>query len=456
MFRLIKLTVFFVIYTLTAAGAQDYEAFQKKYWNYRDRFLGLDDGTGFVDIGPHPGQSIPADGRNTITDCENDWVMDNICTVHPGTGKMNWGDATAFQGNYIAMLALEYANLDREGKEAGKRATARELHYAINAVMRLDLAAETRFGLEPDWNGFFLRDDIPVDFYLDSTAVDGFRFSGTNGTKIGCLSSDFSCLKDRQYNSDSGKYISQDQVVGLFFGFSFVKRLVPDVYYEDSTRTFGKMVAQQTDKIMQFCIDNNWTLRGPDGEKISNKWGGDFRGLNNVFQKTAIRLNPEGSDKGTYKTAGTRSIGWVARTTFDWAFFAQTDRNHWLIFASVVSSGLWNNRKIAKRTLKSDRVMYALAYSVINNVPLHDKIKRSDLDVFLRTAPEDGPCFGLPDCEAPEGWMSSHRWIYPYKQNGNPYWNYYEWNGIDFMLFYNLYHYLYGQDMPAYGRLLNE
>jgi len=451
-----KIIAFLLIFVAAPLGAQDYEAYQKKYWHYRDRLLGQDGGTGFVSIGPDKGQSIPADGRNVTVDCEKDWVMENNCSVHPGTGKLNWGDATAFQGNYMAMLALEYANLQREGHEAQMRATARELHYAINAVARLDRGAEPLFGLEPDFNGFFLRDDIPVDFYKDSSAINGLRFSGTDGTTVECLSSDFSCLKNRQYNSDSGKYISQDQVVGLFFGFSFIKRLIPEVYYQDSTQTFGKMVAEQTDKIMELCIKNNWTLEGPDGEKISNKWGGDFRGFNNLFQKTAVRLNNQVEDERTYKTGGTRSIGWVARSTFDWAFWAQADRNHWMIFSSVVSSGVWNNRKIAKRSLKSDRVMYALAYSVVNTMPLHDKIKRKDLDVYLQTAPEDGPCFGLPDCEAPEGWMSNHRWIYPYFQNGNPYWNYFEWNGIDYMLFYNLYHYLYGQDMPAYGRVFNE
>jgi len=446
-----KILTFLLLCIAANLTAQDYDSFQNKYWKYRDRFLGLDGGTGFVDVGPDQGQSIPADGRNLITDCENDWKMETHCDVHPGTGKMHWGDATAFQGTYIAILALEYANLQREGHEAQMRATARELHYAINAIARLDRAAEAVFGLEGEWNGFFMRDDIPVDFYKDSSAVSGLRFTGTDGSKVECMSSDYLCRRVRTIRSDSGKFTSQDQVIGILFGFSFVHRLVPEVYFQDSSLTFGKMVAEQTDKIMQYCIDNNWTLKGPDGEKISNKWGGDFRGFNNLFQKIASRLNDE-VDEDNYKTGGTRSIGWVARSTFDWAFWAQADRNHWLIFATVVSSGIWNNRKIAKRTLKSDRVMYALAYSVVNDMPLHKKIKRTDLDVYLQTAPEDGPCFGLPDCEAPEGWMSSHRWIYPHKKNGNPHWLYFEWNGMDYMLFYNLYHYLYGQDMPGYGR----
>ena len=96
--------------------AQDYDAFQKKYWDYRSRLLGSDGTPGFVSVGPDPGQSIPADGRNFDSDCEVDWVMRTQCSTHPGKGKMNWGDATAWQGFYIAMLALEYANLEREGK----------------------------------------------------------------------------------------------------------------------------------------------------------------------------------------------------------------------------------------------------------------------------------------------------------------------------------------------------
>ncbi len=452
------LITFILLFSFGNTYAQDYAAYQKKYWDYRNRFLGTDGTAGFVSVGPDLGQSIPADGRNFESNCEKDWVMKTQCSTHPGRGKMNWGDATAFQGFYLGMLALEYANLAREGKISEFEATARELHYALSAVIRLDKGAEEKFGLVGEWDGFFLRDDIPVDFYKDPKAKDGLRFSSEDGNRVECVSSDYSCHKNRgPVNSDSGKFTSQDQVIGLFFGFSLIHKLVPDQFYQDSTQTFGKMVSDQTKKIMELCLRNKWKLRGPDGVKISNKWGGDFRGFNNLFQKTAVRLTNAASKK-EYKNGSTRSIGWMARSTFDWAFWAQADRNHWLILSNVVSSGIWNNKKIAKRSLKSDRVMFALAYSVVNDVPLHEKIKREDLDKFLETAPPGGPCYGMLDCEAPPGWFSNNRWVYPnYAQAGNPYGIHMEWNGIDYMLFYNLYHYLYNQDMPAYvrGRVLD-
>ena len=431
--------------------AQDYDAFQKKYWDYRSRLLGSDGTPGFVSVGPDPGQSIPADGRNFDSDCEVDWVMRTQCSTHPGKGKMKWGEATAWQGFYIAMLALEYANLEREGKISQLEATARELHFALTAVIRLDKGAEEKFDLPGQWDGFFLRDDIPVDFYLDPSAANGLRFSGKDGKKVECVSSDFSCHKNRgPVNSDTGKFTSQDQVIGLFFGFSFVKRLVSDKYYQDPSQSFGKIVSDQTEKIMELILKNKWKLKGPDGVKISNKWGGDFLGFSNLFQKIAIRLTDANENK-TYKTGGSRSVGWLARSSFDATFWVQTRRNHWLIFSNIVSSGVWNNRKIAKRTVKTDRVMFALAYSVVNDVPVHKKIKKGDLDKILASAPPAGPCFGLLDCEAPSGWFSNNRWVYPnYSDEGNPYGIHMEWNGIDYMLFYNLYHYLYGQEMPTY------
>jgi len=109
------ISIFFLIFFVNLS-AQDYAGFQKKYWDYRARLLGSDGTAGFVSVGPDPGQSIPADGRNFDSDCKRDWVMMTHCTSHHGRGKMNWGDATAFQGFYLAMLALEYANLSREGK----------------------------------------------------------------------------------------------------------------------------------------------------------------------------------------------------------------------------------------------------------------------------------------------------------------------------------------------------
>ena len=437
--------------------SQDYAAYQQKYWDYRARLLGTDGTAGFVSVGPERGQGIPANGRNFMTNCEKDWVMKTECSAHPGSGKMDWEDATAFQGFYLAMLALEYANLEKAGKTNELEATARELHYALTAVIRLDTKAEEKLGLVGVWDGFFTRDDVPVDFYKDPNATDGLRFSGKDGTKVECVSSSFSCLKDDvALNSDSGKFTSQDQVIGLFFGFSLIRKLVPDKFYQDKNQTFGKLVSDQTQKIMELGRRNNWKLKGPDGVTISDKWGGNFKGFNNLLQKTAIRLIDDADEKA-YKNWSTKTTGLAARSTFDWAFCVQARRNHWMIFSNIVNSGVWNNRKMAKRSLKSDRVMFALAYSVVNDVPLHKKIKKEDLDQFLETAPSSGPCyFGTLDCKSPPGWRSNSRWVYPnYADSGNPYGIHMEWNGIDFMLFYNLYHYLYSEDMPVYERVRN-
>lgn len=444
-------TTILLFLSLLMYAQSDYQSYLDKYWDYRSRFLGTDGGTGFVSIGSDAGQSIPTDGRNLDTDCERDWKMQNFCDVHPGKGKMNWGDATAFQGFYIAMLALEYVNLRRAGQTTEMRATARELYYSIKAIERLDKNAELLLNMPPAWNGFFARDDIKVDFYKDSSTVSGLRFVGADGRGVECVSSDYGCRKNG-FDSNSGKFISQDQVIGLFFGFSFVEKLVPNVSYEAyPNEKFGDMVAVQTDRIMKFVRDQNWKIKGPDGVKIRNNWGGDFRGFNNLLQKSAVRLT-QSPNKNRYKNFSTRTIGWLARSTFDWGFWMQANRNHWLIFSNVVSSGVWSSRKVAKRALKSDRVMFALAYAVINDKKPHKKIKESYLESFFQTAPKDGPCYGLGDCIAPPGWQSNHRWVYPRFQNGNPYGRHFEFNGVDFMLFYNLYHYIYYEKLPPFKK----
>lgn len=445
------LYLLFLCCTVSLCGQNQYQQYLDKYWTYRDRFLGNDGGTGFVSIGPDAGQSIPADGRNFVTDCRKDWKINTYCTPSDGSGKMSWGDATAFQGFYIAMLAVEYANLRRANELALMKQTATELYHALKSIERLDKNAEILLDMPPAWNGFFARDDVDTDFYVDETKASDRRFKGMDGEVIECLTSDYACRKNG-FDSNSGKFISQDQVIGLFFGYAFVHRLVPEVVAENHPgEPFGKMVAIQTKKIMDFVSKQNWKIKGPDGVKIKNNWGGDFRGFNNLFQKAAVRLmNVENKD--LYKDCSTQSIGWLARSTFDWAFGLQADRNHWLIFSKVVSSGVWNSRKIAKRTLKSDRVMFALAYSVVNNEPLHKKIQKSYIESFLETAPIDGPCYGTPDCTAPDGWKSNQRWVYPRFKNGNPYGRHFEYNGVDWMLLYNLYHYIYGEELPRFTR----
>jgi len=245
--------------------------------------------------------------------------------------------------------------------------------------------------------------------------------------------------------------MSQDQIVGLFFGFSFVNALMGEVTYGDTETTFGELASEVTHRIMNYCIESRWKLKGPNGEKISNRWGGDLRGFNNMLAKTSKRICGAKYRK-SYQKGSSKNIGWAAAGSFDWGFGIQAERNQWMILALAVSTGKWNAKKMAKRSLKSDKVMYALAYSVVNNKPLHKRVKQEYLRSFLESAPLEGPCFGTLDCKAPDGWKSADRWLHANHKNGNKYGVHFEYTGLDYMLLYNLYHLLFKDDLEVYKR----
>jgi len=272
---------------VTAVYAQSDQEDLEKYWNYRSRFIGEDGYGGFISIGSAQGQSLPASSRDIDRDCVTDWKLVNSKTErHVGNGIMRWGDGTVHLGYYLAMLAMEYRNL--KDANANTKATERELYYALKAYERLDTLAEVTLGIEAELNGFFLRDDVPVDFYVDENQANNLRFQHFDRGGYECVGSDY-CKGDNSIKN--GTYVSQDQIISLLFGFAFVKKFAGDaVYWEESEERFGDLAALYSHLMVAYLRDHKWRIKSPNGQKVSNRWGGDARAFNILFAKSAERV----------------------------------------------------------------------------------------------------------------------------------------------------------------------
>jgi len=229
--------------------AQTEQDNHEKYWTYRNnlirKFLKIGASNSLLDFG----NSIPIENR------------DNINTNCTGTGKrMRWGDATIHQGYYIATLACEYELLRRSGKDCAP--TLNELYYAIQAVDRLDDYAEWYLSLIPNLfpnkNGFLTRDDVPGAFsqYFQDPPPDYVTCisSGYYDTENGSVSNNF-------WNDENE--MSQDQIYGLFLGFSFVKKFVdPSLVIQPTPQDLPVNlvleVQQITDRIMNY-VTQQWS-----------------------------------------------------------------------------------------------------------------------------------------------------------------------------------------------------
>lgn len=426
-----------------ALGQTDQEDLEK-YWHYRSRFLGEDGYGGFISVGPARGQSLPSSSRDITRDCLRDWqLIQTGVERREGNGIYRWGDGTVHLGYYLAMLAMEYHNL--EAANANTSATVRELYYALKAYERLDTLAEVNLGLPADLNGFFLRDDVPLDFYVDETQANGLRFQHLEKGGYECLGSDFS--KPRN-TVDNGTYVSQDQVTSLLFGFAFVKKFAGNVVYQKAPdEKFGDLAMLYSHLMVAYLREHKWRIKSPDGQKIPSRWGGDARAFNILFAKSAERIT-EG--KFDYDYRKKTFIGRMIKGSYGWAFGLHNRRNYSMIFRLMLLSNDWSADRLAKRANKSGKIFYALADAVLNDRDLGDAVSIEELRALIKSAPWDGPCCGTPNCEAPDGWKSSHLWFHTSHKDGNPYGQTFEYPGIDFMLLYNLFYYKYQARMPRY------
>ncbi len=428
--------------------SQNPKNIQDKYWNYRARFLGSDGGEGFISVGPARGQSLPMAGRNPEADCLRDWhLVHHKCQTTKGKGKAGWGDGTIYLAYYIATLALEYRNL----KDAGQDVTScsKELYFAMKAFDRLDARAEEVLGFAPKLDGFYMRDDVPGDFFIKGKKEK--RFVSKKGRAYHCVESAGGCGKK---TLNDGSFASQDQTISLIFAFAFVKKLLSDEYPKNSTQSFGDLAALYTHRMVNFLLENKWRIKGPGGGKVSNRWGGDCRAFSSLMAEAAEKIT-EKKYRKSYQGAGSRFLGKTLAGTYNWAYFVQNKRNHVMIYNMIIAAGRWNGKKITRRCKRTDQIVFSLANAVLNNEPIPNNMKEEEVVAILESAPWDGPCFNTPGCKAPDGWKSTDRWWHEGWKNGNPHGLVAEYSGLDYMFFYNLYHYLYKRKLPRFRSLLD-
>ena len=421
-----------------AVSGQSPEENLEKYRNYRQRFLyGTEGKPPFIILGNFPGGSLPMGERMPETDCETNWHMLKYeCTTRKGKGMIEWGDGTIHLGMYLGVLATEYKNLQLEGFPTDS--VARELWLALEAFDRLDAIAETYQGLPAEMNGFFIRDDVPDDFHLQFDT-----------TQYHCTRSQGSC---GEADPREAHFVSQDQILILFMGWVLISELLADERYLDSLPTFGEKVAGQVDRVVSYLIEHKWTLVAPNGVKVPNKWGGDVQALSYGIAEGANRIAGKYTGKN-YHTNLSKGLGRAVFNNFAYSFAIQK-RNLGMIIQDAILADVWPAKTMDFYCKGADVVIWALLDAIVNKRKLTKQFARSEIEAILNAAPMTGPCFNTPGCPNAPGWMGFDRWVQPKLQNGNDWGRFFEYNGLDYMFCYNLFHLYYREDLPRYMKLL--
>lgn len=303
-----------------AQGVLDVYKAHQNYWNYRNRFK-----TMFTKIGIQNGNSIPlAERWDDIRgrDKDEDNMGNPFCDS--AAGKIGCGDGLSFLGYYLSVMATEYKLL----KDAGQptQATLNELYYAINALNRIDLNAEKFWGLVADSssiNGFLTRDDFDSSSHLAWKNQLNTTMTGTDNYGKMIFDEATNTCPEKKTAFDgtdiNGNVMSQDHLINILMGFSFIKKYVPNVHVKPTSADRGFNIIDEIVTITRRLMDNvtatkalpytgsclgdpfqgqeifNWAIVNPlTGNRISFEKGTELGPLCWAFAKGAERVT--GSD----------------------------------------------------------------------------------------------------------------------------------------------------------------
>lgn len=437
---------------------------------------------------------------------------------------IKWADDPEPLGWYMAMLATEHEILIRKGDLDSAHKTKIELYYAIKAFERLDLKAESQTWptyintvFKPhekhckpeDLNGFFMRNDVDDQFCIDNYRyffpefpVDSIPVRNVH------YNTDFSVTFVNKYNGivHGNNHMSQDHIVDVIFGFSFIKKYLTGYEYEHVD--LGKLASSHAIRIIERIKRQNWMVTIPG------------TGDTTVLQPSPFKVgklivyNPfmKSTEKTVAMDAGYQA--YILKTGFENALRYFKNEPVYPQYGSPVWSFVWQEFQKPKQLKKLPEFMVAFIqglaaigdswvmpkncyhcigvhtkdkcyglegthkskiekvnhtaialrdnglanhteiYSLMNSL-LHNKpaqITEEHSRKIAISAPFEGPEYkrywNATDHGGTIGWLSSNRWM-KNKQAYNPNapgHDQGEFNGLDFMVFYNLYVLLYHQE----------
>lgn len=537
-----------IAFAQTACDSNGYPALLDKYWKIKQQFetyyiaedLDKDgnltgDGIGIWDSVKmqytKAGYSIPAHTLKVFKRADDDDDIDYIdygnnnervichTAAQPGVdNELAWqGDATYHLGRLFATLSMEYHLLQGNGQYQQAQKTLHQLFLALQAYRRLDMTANRLAQLyceecdqdgmpisiasrcgpyqnivdSSGYSGFFLRDDIPQDGHKIFDSVnfpDDRRVGGVHGL-FSCIQQDLPCsMRDNLY-----LFGGQDQIIGLLYGLSFVKKYIPpDLTVRVNDKSYnllfiaqqiaygmvsrvrahpGQRIAFPPCKIdIQDKSSNCMSDDGDFGKKLPNKVGGNASviivGMIEVldFIYPGHGLKSKFSERVFYNA----SVSFYANTVFP-----GNNKNDNLRMLMEMNTAAHRDYPAGfdKRMLENNLfLMQFLANKILHNSPISDP-PLAQMEDILCSLDCIGPCITNPDDDTnpainsnqvgadyecsiywnetnpipfyENGWCSGDRWVKGYKQI-------YECrnipaqsmrgNGLDYLIAYNVFH----------------
>lgn len=446
----------------------------------------------FVKIGPGPGESIPA-GR-----FYQRWDNEHRRYYY----TLEFGDATIHLGWYLAVLATENHLLRQHGKST--KNNLRELYYALHALDRLDRVSDIawsnfdgvnkqhalfdtthkkwipRSEVKMQADGFFIRDDVPPYFF-------------THFKRSEISSSDFSRHTNPvSFRTDNlGGEESKDQLISILTGLFFVHRFVgeDDEFDGINLKQYNKELCKRIVDFVRYEKNNklgSWKISNPGKDFGLPHLGydpvlfsypiaviADEIVYGKKYNKTSFlqpineKLKPGYHDINTKLTKQIfiriRDAKVIHDKNYDWHI------NYYMIYMLAATSNVWahdlayskNAVDILKERCSDEESKGWLIYPLMNYVlypgnelPYDKQYVEKELALY----PVSGSfnffsTHGENKGKYTPHWFSSNRFQSSdgtYEGNAevdcNSYFNG-EFNGLDYMLLYNLYRIAYAKEL---------
>lgn len=432
--------IFLILIISSNFRAQSYDLNNKKYWFYRERLQ-------YFVVNDNP-ENL---GVGCVASERNSW---GIQTIAYGQHIINFG-------YYLGVLASEYVLLNKQGINSDS--TEKELENALKSYIRLDNCEKSeRWGMsENKFDGFFMREDVPYNFlekYSEKLNFGLDKKSTVYNTKYGIgypayideiYSYDKRCkiyVSRDTWNPKAG-IISQDEAIGLLMGLAIVKKLMPDSSYSCKTaKLITKTLINHMRNINESLGPKHWMIYNPQGELVDYSLGGDARAYSYGFAKAAEYITDEPIDSfysGYEKRRFYKSL-W---NTFQ--FYGVSNTHTHLVATLAAVGNSWTlfginrtGKGILKVNLKEKwHPLYLLVWKVLQSS--NSDYFLADALIDLNTAPEFGPyCLNDSIKSSFGGWASSAKYWHTREEQfeGTSGWFSGLYNGLDYLLLYNLYH----------------
>ncbi len=441
-----KVLYFLLFFSFTSINllSQNDSLNKAKYWHYRDRL------NYFVLPGIARGESQIAGIRNRF-----DYGADDL----------NFGQHGIYFGYYISMLATEFKLL-KDSKDERANETQHELNLALYQYINyLDKVESFVFkNLKDSFDGFFVRESVPCDFLENNERKKFFNNNlqpndlwDNNKKTFGNLPAGHPGWVNKISECDSiPKAMSQDEAIGLLYGLALVYKCMPE---GSLSKDMSKAIAinlidyiRNSSRIYGKTLSLRWNIFRPNGEKLKAYEGGLAWFYAHGFMKTAQFFKPD------YDNLGKKITRYPQELFFQMGqFFPNPNAdNTTMITTMAVIGDSWRATipviglifkmnttyfGIKAKTRKQDwDTFYVLSWEVLHDKHKNKKDRINKTIEQLNSAPYEGPFNYYNKNQNGNGWSSSYKWHHKKAtQMGETNGIGGNYNGLDYMLLYNLY-----------------